>query len=185
MNFIRRLRGYTVPKIFILNEYPEYDGAGIAFTDNKMILAGYQQKEEKSFISGIGGKKEDGESYLDTAVRETIEELFEFDAIPQKLLAKIRAMPPQRVIRNGTYIVVVYNFTDLECMLRIIKKYSLKSKLYDKFPTTLMNLVLNRKLDCALNPEISHLALLPLVDHKEGSFVDKYFLRDMTMLLKS
>ena len=55
-----------------------FRAAGSVFTDSKIILAGYQPRKKKPFISGIGGKREEGESYMDTAIRETVEELFEF-----------------------------------------------------------------------------------------------------------
>ena len=56
-------------------EFSEYESAGIIFTDNKHILAGYQ----KTRFSGIGGHKEelfDNNDAKITAIREMLEELF-------------------------------------------------------------------------------------------------------------
>ena len=176
-----------------LSNIDQYKAAGSVFTDKKLILAGYQPRKRKPVISGIGGKKEEGETYIDTALRETLEELFEFKLLPKELLNEIKSsLVPQKIIQNGDYIMVVYTFNDLELMLRIIQKYKLKSVLYDTFPKTLMDLLFKRKLsfegenaNLFFKPEISYLALLPLVEHnKANPFVDLYFIEDMPILLK-
>lgn len=168
----------------------KYKAAGSVFTDGKLILAGYQPKKRKPFISGIGGGKESGETYADTAVRETLEELFEFKEIPEKLTKEIQSeVVPQRVVQSASYVMVVYDFSGLEQILKLVKKHNLNSPLYDFIPTTLMDLLFKRKLDMSstnlfFKPEISHLALLPLVNHPRGTpFVDSYFIEDMPLLL--
>lgn len=168
----------------------KYKAAGSVFTDGKLILAGYQPKKRKPFISGIGGGKEASETYMDTAVRETLEELFEFKEIPEKLKQEIQThVIPQRILQSGPYIMVVYTFDGLEEILKLVKKHNLNSPLYDFIPTTLLDLLFKRKLDISSNnlffkPEISHLCLLPLVQHsKSNPFVDAYFIEDMPLLL--
>ena len=170
-----------------------FRAAGSVFTDSKIILAGYQPRKKKPFISGIGGKREEGESYMDTAIRETVEELFEFKDTPKELLGELKtSIVPQKVLQNGSYIIVVYNFNDLERFLSIIQKYKLHSVLYNEFPKNLMELIFNRnlefpskKVDVFFKPELSHLSLLPLVQHdKANPFVDPYFVKDMVGLLK-
>ena len=61
--------------------------AGIMFTDGKLVLAGYNSKH--LFISGIGGKIKENETPILTAVRETVEELFELEEIPGRLLDRL------------------------------------------------------------------------------------------------
>jgi len=157
-----------------------YKAAGSVFTDGKIILAGYQPRKRVPTISGIGGKKEDGETYMKTAIRETLEELFEIEVSAQ-LISELEVIPPQKIVQNGSYIIAVYTFNDLENMLKFIKRKGLTSKLYDIMPSTLMELIFNRKL--VENPEISHLALLPLVKHGDAPLVDKYFIKDMPILM--
>jgi hypothetical protein len=166
----------------------EYTAAGSVFTDGKIILAGYQPLKRSPTISGIGGKKEEGETYLETAIRETIEELFEVFDFPKTLITDIKSVIPQRIIQNGKYIMIVYNFADLEEILKIVKKYKILSPLYDKVPMNLMDLIFTRKLvysnpDPFWKPEISHLSLLPIVNHKGIHFVDSGFIEDMPILL--
>ena len=188
MNFTRKLKRMlnTRPYERLVNTHikneDKYKAAGSVFTDGKLILAGYQPLKNKPFISGIGGKKEEGETYKVTALRETVEELFEFDTVPGKLIEDLMKVTPEKVIQNGTYIMMVYNFDDLATMLKIISKYKLKSKLYDAAPLTLMDLLFKRKIDLV---EISHLALLPLVKHEKSTpYVNAYFIEDMPILMK-
>lgn len=166
----------------------DYTAAGSVFTDGRLILAGYQPLKRSPTISGIGGKKEEGEAYIETAIRETIEELFEVSDIPKSLIADIKTVTPQRIIQNGKYIMIVYNFADLEEILKIVKKHKISSPIYDKMPVNLMDLLFNRKLiysnpDPFWKPEISHLSLLPVVNHKGAHFVDSGFIDDMPILL--
>ena len=191
MNFTRKLKRIlnTRPYERLVNtnltNEDKYKAAGSVFTDGKIILAGYQPRKKKPFISGIGGKKEEGETYKVTALRETVEELFEFETVPEKLIENLMTIPPEKLIQNGSYIMMVYNFNDLDIMLKIISKYKLKSKLYDAAPLTLMDLIFKRKIDVSEKPEISHLALLPLVQHENSTpYVNAYFIEDMPILMK-
>jgi hypothetical protein len=152
-----------------------WDAAGCTFTDGNLILAGYQPKKKKPCINGIGGRKQKGETIHQTAFRETIEELFEFPLFPLELLRELDTISPSAEIVSDTYVELVFSFQDLEAMLQIIKGFQIQSPLYDKHPLTVSDLVFKRKV-CA-HAEISHLVLLPLVQHqKQYPFVDKLFL---------
>jgi len=182
--FTRRSRSSRSYKQLVNTEGltdPEgYKAAGCVFTDGKIILAGYQPRKKVPTISGIGGKKEAGETYMDTAIRETVEELFEVE-VSADLIKELKAIPPEKIVQNGSYIIAVYTFINLEEMLKHMKRKGITSKLYDTMPLTLMELIFNRKL--VENPEISHLALLPLVKHGDAPLVDKYFIKDMPALM--
>lgn len=161
----------------------EYKAAGTVFTDKHHMLAGYQPHKRKPFISGIGGKREEGETYSITAIRETVEELFEVDASYELILKIKKEIRPKRVIKNGSYVFVVYDFRDLEKLLDILRYHRIKSKLYDKFPRTLMELIFNRK--DTESSEISGLALLPIVEHNPSNpFIDPHLISDMPLLLR-
>ena len=167
-------------------DYENYKAAGCVFTDGKLILAGYQPKKDPPIISGIGGKRESDEYMEETAIRETIEELFETYTVPAGLVKKIEAeCVPDRVIQNGSYSILVYDFKDLLKFLRICKSYKVVSPLYTKFPTTLEELLFERKTIEKI-PEISLLALLPVVKHSPSHpFVDPYFVEDLHLLVKN
>lgn len=160
-----------------------YKSAGCFFTDGRYVLAGYQQNKTVPRISGIGGAKHDGESPVETALRETIEELFNIDYIPQIVITDIKInIPPKNVFKNHSYRLVTYTFSDLDYLLKILNKHGMKSPLYNTFPTNFQDLLFNRKID--KRSEISHLALLPFVDHaKQSSFVCPLLLSDMSLLI--
>ena len=75
-----------------------YIGAGCTFLNDTHVLCGYQPHKRKAGITGIGGKREPGESILDTAFRETIEELFNLTVVPPEVLNKLKdKLKPQRI----------------------------------------------------------------------------------------
>jgi hypothetical protein len=152
-----------------------YTAAGVAFTDGRHVIAGYQPHKKGPGISGIGGGREPCDvSYMATALRETVEELFEPQAIPKTLLSKLATIAPQKVLQTGSYINVIYTFDDLHAMLKIMKRGGLVSPLYTAFPKTLTELVMTRTPTDTC--EISHLSLLPVIT---GLAIDPYFIADM------
>lgn len=156
-------------------EIPEYKAAGVAFTNGKHILSGYHPQTKKRYISGIGGSREKGETYPQTAFREMLEEVFNYNHIPPELISTLNStMIPRRVVNMNKYIIMVYSFEDLENMLEIISRYKLKTKLYEKFPKTLHELVMDREVHTSI--EISHLSLLPVVKkvNKKGFIYDEF-----------
>jgi len=132
--------------------------AGCLFSDGKLALSGYHPKNK--FIDGIGGKCLDGESAHRTAIRETMEELFEFKKYPAYLVEELmNLLPARKCMRTGFYTNFMYSFHDLELMLMHLKCRMMESPLYDEFPETLQDLLLKRNI--YHRSEITHLLLLP------------------------
>jgi hypothetical protein len=155
-----------------------YKAAGTVFTDGRVFLAGHQPHKHIPMISGIGGKREDGEKPMYTAIRETLEELFEFKNIPKAFIEEVmRTISPQRIMKNGSYVFIQYDFDDLVEILRLIKKRRMSSPIYKKIPDSLINLILTRIVDN--NSEITHLALLPLVPQLK---IDKNLIDDVPII---
>ena len=185
MSLLRALfRGRQTPPTPPINipNYPAYMGAGCVFSDDKHILCGYQPHKKKPGITGIGGHKEGEETYLQTAYRETIEEMFHVTQtqIPIGLLDKlVRTMSPKKIKMKKGYVLVSFTFGDLEQFLKTCKKSGLRSSLFAKMPTTLFDLLQTRRME--LKAEISILCLLPLVHHdgKAKDFVNPYFIQDI------
>ena len=130
-------------------------GAGCMFTDGVRVLAGYQNKTGK--ISGFGGKSNEGETAIQTALRETVEELFGVEVVTVELIAKLPVSDHR--IDYPQYTCFIYSFTDLETFLRRSKRVLGSSSLYEEFPETLGDLLFRRISgdDC----EVSELYLLP------------------------
>lgn len=129
-------------------------GAGCMFTDGIRVLAGYQTKLGK--IGGFGGKAHDGESRNETALRETIEELFGITDVPADLIAKLPRS--SNYIEYAEYTCFVYNFDDLQTFIRRAKRY-INSPLYAIFPESVWDLIQHRMLSSSA--EVGELYLMP------------------------
>lgn len=166
--------------IFVQNPlFHNFMGAGCVFTDGKHVLAGYQPNKKFPCISGIGGHKEEGETYYETAFRETVEEIYNVSSLPPQLIPSLmRQLPPRKEDFQHNYIILHYNFDDLKKFLQICKYSGLQSPVYKKLPLTLTQCIRNREIQSTA--EISHLCLLPVIKDFSGrSFVHPAFLKDM------
>ena len=135
--------------------------AGIMFTDGKHVLAGYNQHTMK--ISGIGGKAKEGETAVHTAIRETVEELFELEEIPAELTELLyNNLTFDDLFFKGAYTTFIMDFRyDLEVIFNAISKFNIRSRVYSTIPQTLEQLLMTRIV--APEVEMSHLMLLPCV----------------------
>jgi hypothetical protein len=151
--------------------------AGILFTDGTFVLAGYNQ--HKSAITGIGGKAKNGERLKQTALRETIEELFELEEIPESLTRLLNVVLTfDKMITRDGYSVFIMNFDHLNLIFTTLTMvHNLKSKVYSVMPSSLTELIMTRKPDPDV--EFSHLLLLP---YENGITVDKSLVEDIIHL---
>lgn len=139
-----------------------YMAAGCLFTNGTHILAGLQTKEDREVLSGFGGKIEPTDlCIVDTAIRETLEELLGLSEIPYDVIHHIMVnYIPRNQFKTGDYSVFVYTFEDLEDFLRIAKGFGLQSPLYDSMPGDFSSLLFKRK--ALPESEVRQLAVLPL-----------------------
>jgi hypothetical protein len=155
--------------------------AGIMFTNGSLVLSGYS--EHKSVITGIGGKSINNELPYETAMRETIEELFEFHDIPSELLSELNSnISFSNLISTKNYSMFILSFNDLKLIIRIVNKYKeiLTSKVYDIIPSNIEELLFLRKADN--RSEFKHLCLLPMEQNLD---IDTFFLKDIIRYLKT
>jgi hypothetical protein len=159
--------------------------AGCLFYNDLYVLGGYQPRKQKPMVSGLGGKREGQEELLVTALRETIEELFEIPTVSGEWIGEIqKEVGTGMKIQNGDYSFYCYNFTELERFLQILQTKGVQSPLYDEFPIDISSLLLKRKA-ISPPPEISHLVLIPKLFYlKDTPFVSPYFLKDIRFFLK-
>jgi hypothetical protein len=144
-----------------------FSAAGILFGNQTHVLAGYQPHKKNPCITGIGGSRNEGEPALQTAWRETIEELFDCKTIPPKLLKLCETnFVPHHWFNRGDYICFQYSFEDLKRFLKLVKQFCLQTPLYESYPTTLLDLLMNRKR--SRSSEIESLCLLPIVRETTG-----------------
>ena len=171
----------THHKHAIQAESMDYKAAGCAFTNNHLVLAGYQPTKSPPCISGFGGKKEAGDtSAQHTAWRETLEELLHITDVRGELIhCLITKLVPKQILHQDTYVAHMFDMTDLETMLQIVREFNIESPAYAEFPTTVTELIFNRQ--AVADMEISHLAILPIV---KGLQLDPFFVEDLDILCK-
>jgi hypothetical protein len=144
--------------------------AGIVFKSETHVLMGYQP--DKNSISGIGGKPMGHETPIETALRETVEEMFGLH--PKKKLMDIllTVFTGREPVKNGSYTMFLCSMTDLDLFMMSVKDHSDGSPYYKKFPKTLDDLLFERRTP--LGVEVSHLCMVPIIH--EPFLVDQ---RDM------
>jgi hypothetical protein len=164
-----------VPKALVLDaDYENYKGAGVCFKNETHILAGVQTIKKEKKISGIGGKREKSdESYYHTAFREMIEELFETKATKQAI-EMCYCFEPIKIeyFKENNYVMLFYDFKQLNQMLILLKKIKLQTYAYKTFPTSIEMLLFER---LKMNSEITNICLLPL----ETTKYDQWFINDI------
>ena len=150
--------------------------AGCLFTNYNHVLAGYQPKKKTPFISGFGGKKLNYETITETAIRETIEELFDINYVPFELIYRIKKINPTKVVMQDNYLLFVYSFEQLLDILYISKEI-ISTNLYLSFPLTIPDLIFNRIINN--KSEVSQLCLLP---YTKNIKIDPIFILDINLV---
>ncbi len=170
--------------------FDEFGGAGCCFMDEQHVLCGYQPHKRNNGITGIGGSREPNESVLDTAFRETIEELFNLKEVPKQLIELCKEkLQPQRLATSPEpnpkrYIHVILSFEQLETLLALCKRAGVQSDVYpNQLPLTLIDLIRKRKV--GPRAEVESLCLMPLIRKRcSGNSVVRYdFMEDMRSVL--
>jgi len=128
------------------------------------------------------------ETFMETALRETVEELLDIKGIPKGVLRSLeRALRPTSIRGKyvdgwGLYIVVIYTFEDLLKILKCADKAAIQSPLYRTFPRTISNLLLDRNPAASPHTEITHLSILPAGQPYTTASIHPDLLEDMAAL---
>ena len=133
--------------------------AGIVFKSETHVLMGYQP--DKNMISGIGGKPIGHETPIETAFRETIEELFGIQPSKELLKVLVNNFGFKPEVKNSSYTMFIYTIEELLRFLCVVKSYSGSSPYYTNFPTSLDSLIFNRRTP--LGVEVGHLCMVPII----------------------
>jgi hypothetical protein len=155
--------------------------AGCLFTNNKVVLGGFQPYKSKPCISGFGGKAKEGERTYDTAWRETLEELFGWKEVPRGLLHRCMLYEPGKKIESDIYVTYVYSFYILEKVLKEAKESGYESDFYTVFPETIEELILNREG----TGEIEELCILPIKSMNLKEYIAEEFIEDIKALAEN
>jgi hypothetical protein len=141
--------------------HPNYFGAGVVFSEENMLLCGHEPNKQIPALYGIGGKREPADAdYRITALREMCEELFGC-SVPRQMVIRLVTNVKSRSVENVEgYIILYYNFDDLQRMLSLMK--GLTSPYYTRWPRDLTELIIRRRT--TNKSEMGSLWLLPLND---------------------
>lgn len=138
--------------------FSRYFGAGFVFTDNQLILCGWEPGKQQPGLYGLGGKAEpaDGGDYRITAARETLEELFAIHP-SRPLLLRVAAVKPVREEFISGYVMIYHSFTTLQQIIRLVRT---PSPFYPRNPITIEELIFKRFTTG--KAEVAQLCLLPV-----------------------
>ena len=192
--------------------------AGIIFISKNDVLGCITRKWKKIisskkkifwkdtyFISGLGGNANIGETPLITAIRETLEEIYEFIEIPKnpkiyknskkfiQLKKKFKIpgdlinyiamqIKPAFLSYEDNYYLFMCNYGNLIKLMRLINVYILKNKNIisttygNKLPKTINELLTFPRYDFYKSNEIIKIIR---VKYKNNLIIDKYFRKDI------
>jgi len=136
--------------------------SGIVFKSETHVLMGYQP--DKHMISGIGGKPIGNETPIETAFRETIEELFGIQPSPVLITVLVDNFGFRPEVKNGSYTMFIYTIDELLRFLYVVKSHSGTSPYYATFPTSLDTLIFDRRTPP--NVEVIHLCMVPIISSR-------------------
>ena len=148
--------------------------AGIFFSDDRHLLAAYQRKNGRLLISGLGGKQEVSDPTLYyTAVRETLEELYDIQPSTGLINQVIHAVKPHVTIDVEGYANFYLSFDQLNSIMEMVAADT-HSPIYRAMPRTLTELIQNRRP--LPNSEVTALALIPM---EANAHIDPEFNHDI------
>jgi len=176
----------------------------IKIKSNKKVLW-----KESQFISGFGGHSIIGETPIITAIRETIEEIYEFIDIPKnteiyknsekfiqlKKKFKIpgdlinyiaRLIKPIFLSYEDNYYLFMCTYNNMITIMRVIKLYlSIKNNIIstiygNKLPNTINELLIFRRYDFYKSNEIIKILRVP---YKNNIILDKLFKKDIKKVI--
>jgi len=151
--------------------------AGCLFIENNMVLCGYAHRYAS--YTGFGGKALALETPLETAARETIEELYGINpssAIIEDFCKVLKECPFHE--RKG-YFFVHCNFSAIQQFYEILLSHQAISPYYKELPRNIEELVSLRRPD--FDAEIYDFAIKP-VDSDE---IHRYLKKDCFMIVSS
>jgi 8-oxo-dGTP pyrophosphatase MutT (NUDIX family) len=116
--------------------------AGILFIESTQFLSGFQRKLNR--WSGFGGKALPNESPQETAVRETVEEIFEVNLTRVHIDELERILYLGNYYESGSYIFYTLPFSALLVISAYLATKKYISPVYHSLPTNINDIVEKR-----------------------------------------
>jgi hypothetical protein len=112
----------------------EWHGAGILFTSHNTVLVGYKIVNDNWQISGFGGKRNEDETYYQTAIRETLEELYEVPITNEMIDYVVRRLEYTKVVNNNGYILIICKLSKITEFMLAAVHFMFDTPLYETLP---------------------------------------------------
>jgi hypothetical protein len=168
----------------VADDEEEYIGAGCVFTNGKYILLGFQSRNH--LMSGIGGKRKDGEDTVQTAFREVIEEIFGIrDVLPECIEKCKNRIIPVGAFSRDKYHVYVLTFEHIFDIVNVLNETGCgkDSPYFEVLPSRIDELLFNRNAYASC--EVPYLSLIPLMCARNKFRVDKDIFEDIRSLYRN
>lgn len=123
----------------------EWNSAGILFTNNNTVLVGYKIIDDKWLVSGFGGKRNKDEQYYETAIRETLEELYEVTVTKEMIEYVARRLKITTAINNNGYILIICKLNKMNEFILAGVNAICYTPVYDNLPYSVTELIGKRK----------------------------------------
>jgi hypothetical protein len=186
------------PPILPNTRFQHYVFAGITFTDGKNVLCYNCNINSPSYrinrlggdsapcIAGFSGGRHTGDrDWVDTAWRETIQDLWGIMDVPRNILNQLRTeITHQRVVEHTGSVIIILDLKVLLRVCQIMQRNAIKSPVYAAYPRGLEDLLLTRDPAPAVTfrgHHITHLCIIPL--QKTPSSTSRSFIRSMETVL--
>jgi hypothetical protein len=122
----------------------QYTSAGCLFINERdEVLTGWTPKHK--WFSGFGGKKEPYEMPRQTAIRETLEELFGIKPSMLVINQCIEHYKEKPLLKRNGYMFIVLTIAEYSDLAAILIMNNIKSPYYDEIPQTVYHLIFYRK----------------------------------------
>ena len=148
--------------------------AGCLFLENNTALCGYAPKY--GTYTGFGGKSLHGELPIETAIRETLEELYGINPSKKIIYDLVNLLKQYPFDERKGYYFLICSFEDIGIFYRILQKHSVTSPYYKELPTDIDELIKNRLPD--FEAEIYDLSIKPI----DSDEIHRYLKRDLARL---
>lgn len=150
-------------------------GAGILFLSERenSVLSGFHPKLNR--WSGFGGKRQEDEVAIHTAVREVIEEIFGIYSLKDDCLTEMCTLVTDNPRNEGGYFLFVEPIHTLFKMAEVLRKNEYISEYYLEIPTTL-DMLFNKR-GSKDEMEITRLEYFLLKDlqDRRGSLTQEFY----------
>lgn len=156
--------------------------AGILFLENASFLAGFQRKQMR--WTGFGGKALPQEIPEETAVRETVEELFEINLSKQHIQDLVEELDIWMPYSSSGYEFFLLPFSGITIISDFLEAKEYRTPVYPQFPKSITALISHRILSKATEIEKINLFSFSDIQEFQPAF-DKHLLSDLRFFISN